>query len=66
MEKSPTLGMSDGSRERVWPEMHWMDENMAMTKLPLAELMDATQDRVRWRRIVIDVTRGRPRLDDTR
>jgi len=55
-----------GSRGRSRPPMRWMDEILAMTNLPLAELMDATQDRVRWRRIVMDVTRGPQRLDSTR
>jgi len=60
------LGMGEGSRGRGRPRMRWMDEILAMTKLPLAELMDATKDGVRWRRIVMDVTRGRQRIDGTR
>jgi len=66
LEKSTMLGMGEGSRGRGRPRMRWMDEILAMTNLPLAELMDATQDRVRWRRIVKDVTRGRLRLGGTR
>jgi len=64
LEKSTMLGMGEGSRGRSRPRMRWWI--LVMTKLPLAELMDATQDRVRHRRIVMDITRGRPRLDGTR
>jgi len=46
--------------------MCWMDEILATTKPSLAELMNATQDRVRWRWIVTDVTRGQLLFDGTK
>jgi len=41
LDKSTMSRIGDGSRGRGRPR--WMDEILAMTKLPLAEVMYATQ-----------------------
>ena len=66
LEKDVMLGMGNGSRSRGRPRRRWMDEIREVTGLGLTELSTVAADRMRWRRLVKVVTRGRHRPDGTR
>jgi hypothetical protein len=65
LEKSIMTGMGEGARGRGRPRTRWLDEVQKSTGLSLQELKEATRDRDGWRRLVLDVTRSRLRLDGT-
>jgi len=62
LEKDIMLGMGEGSRKRT----RWTDDILEWTRLSLYMLTPAMVDRVSWRKMVLNVTMGRLRLDGTR
>ena len=66
LEKSMMLGMGGGSRKRGRPRARWLDDIKAETNCTLTELCGLTRDRDAWRKMVMGITRSRPRLDGTR
>ena len=66
LEKSMMLGMGGGARKRGRPRARWLDDIKAITNCTLNELCGLTRDRDAWRKMVMEITRSRPRLDGTR
>jgi len=59
LEKSVMTGMGEGAKGRGRPKMRWLDEVIGSTNLSLFNLRNAVDDRTRWRRYVMGVTRDR-------
>jgi len=57
--------LGNGRRGRGRPS-RWIDEVVGTTGLQLQQLKEAARDRVGWRDVVRDFTRGRLRPDGTR
>ena len=55
------LGRTEGSRRRGRQRTRWIQEVINSTGKKLAELKDLAKNRKVWKRVVHDVTRGRPR-----
>ena len=66
LEAEVMLGMGNGARSRGRPRRRWIDEIVDVTGIALSKLTRIARDRDGWRRLVIVVTRGRPRPDGTR
>ena len=60
------LGMGEGVRRRGRPRTKWMDEVRELTGMSFYTLNTVAKDRATWKKIVMNVTRGRARLDGTR
>src|SRR5918994_3549374 len=65
LEKEMMLACGEGSRKQRRPRKRWMDMIHETTGMNLADLRDATMDRVKWRGPVMSVARTQ-RVDDTR
>ncbi len=61
--KDLMFGKIEGSRRRGRQRTRWMQEITNSTGSNLATLKELTRDRICWRSVVLDVTRGRPRPD---
>ena len=66
LEKSIMLGMGEGGRGRGRPRRRWMDEVTESTGMKIWEAQEAAGDRYGWRRLVMEIARGRKRPDGTR
>src|SRR5688572_18904550 len=65
LEKEMMLACGEGRRKQGRPRKRWMDTIHETTGMNLADLRDATVDRVKWRGLVKSVARTR-RVDGTR
>jgi len=65
LEKEMMLACGEGVRKQGRPRKRWMDMIHETTGLKLADLRDATADRVKWRSLVMTVARTQ-RVDGTR
>ena len=63
MEKELVMGKVEGSRRRGRQRTRWLDSMTKMVGLSLGDMVRITEDRVQWRRLVHEVTRGRIRPD---
>ena len=61
LEKDLMLGMVDGSRRQGRRRRRWQDEIITMTNLTWTEIINKTQDRVEWKKLVREKTRSRKR-----
>ena len=66
LEKTIMMGMGEGKRNRGRPRRRWLDEVVQTTGMSLQQLKEAVRDRVGWRGVVMEVTRGLLRPDGTR
>ena len=65
LEKEIMLACGEGIRKQGRPRKRWMDMIHETTGMNLADLRDATADRVKWRNLVLTVVRTQ-RVDGTR
>ena len=65
LEKEMMLACGEGCRKQGRPRKRWMDTIHETTGMNLADLRDATVDRVKWRGLVVSVARTQ-RVDSTR
>lgn len=63
LEKDVMLGMVSGRRGRGRPRTRWLDTIKRDTRMTIAGLKEATQDRIGWRALIHRVTEGRLRLN---
>ena len=66
MEKDLMTGMVEGQRGRGRPRKRYWDMMKELVGMNSDRILRATRDRRAWRNVVMNVTRGRPRLDGTR
>ena len=65
MENSIMLGKNEGTRRRGRPRSRWMDGVKEAVKMKLGQLKEDVKDRELWRKVIIEVTRNRTRIDRT-
>ena len=65
MEKAIMLETCEGRRKRGRPCRRWLDDIREATEKSLHQLKDSTRNRIGWRRVIMEVTRSRTRLDGT-
>ena len=66
MEKVVMLGKVDGNRRRGRPRTRWLDSIKELRGLTsIRDMIEEAQERAKWRKAIINVARGRVRLDGT-
>jgi len=57
------IGQVEGHRKQGKPRMQWLDSIKEATGLRLEDLIEAVQDRKKWRTLVEEKTRNRERTN---
>ena len=57
MEKTLTLGKTEGRRRRGWQKMRWLDSIIDLRDINLSKLWDTVEDREAWHAAVHGVTK---------
>ena len=65
MENSAMLGKTEGTRRRGRPRTRWMDGVKEAVGMKLGQLQEEVKDRNLWRKVIMEVTRNRKRIDET-
>ena len=65
MENSIMLGKTEGTRRRGRPRTRWMDGVKEAVGMKLGQLKEVVKDRKLWRKVIMEVTRSRTRIDGT-
>ena len=65
MENSIMLGKTEGTRRRGRPRTRWMDGVKEAVGMKLGQLKEVVKDRKLWRKVIMEVTRNRTRIDGT-
>ena len=66
VEKDIVTGQMDGTKRRGRPALSYWDKIKERSEMRPGEIPDVARDGSRWRSTVINVTRGRTRLNGTR
>ena len=64
LEKTLTLGKTEGKRRRGQHRMRWLDSVIEATNMNLTKLWEAVEDRRACRALVYGVTKSRTQLND--
>ena len=59
------LGKTEGTRGRGRPRSRWMDGVKEAVGMKLGQLKEVVKDRKLWRKVIMEVTRNRTRIDGT-
>ena len=65
MVNSKMLGKTEGTRRRGRPRTRWMDGVKEAAGMKLGQLKEVVKDRKLWRKVTMEVTRNRTRIDGT-
>ena len=65
MENSIMLGKTEGTRRRGRPRNRWMDGVKEAVGMKLGQLKEEVKNRELWRKVIMEVTRNRTRIDGT-
>ena len=57
MEKTLTLGKTEGRRRRGWQKMRWLDSIRDLRDINLSKLWEIVEDREAWHAAVHGVTK---------
>ena len=57
MEKTLTLGKTEGRRRRGWQKMRWLDSIIDLRDINLSKLWEIVEDREAWHAAVHGVTK---------
>ena len=64
MEKTLTLGKTEGKRRREWQKMRCLDSIMDLMDINLSKLWEIVEDRGAWHAAVHGVTKSQTQLSD--
>ena len=65
MENSIILGKIEGTRKRGRLRTRWMNGVKEAVRMKLGQLKEEVKDRELWRKVIMEVTRNRTRIDGT-
>ena len=65
MENSTMLGKTEGTRRRGRPRTRWMDGVKEAVGTKLGQLKEVVKDWKLWRKVIMEATRNRTRIDGT-
>ena len=65
MENNIMIGKIEGTRRRGRPRTRWMDGVKEAVRMKPGQLKEEVKDRELWRKVIMEVTRNRTRIDGT-